>query len=404
MAIVPLRQFVVKVTSRCDLRCDHCYVYEMTDRRWRGRPARMPAATVDRLASRIAEHVRRHGLRRVDLALHGGEPLLAGVRLLRRCVTSVREAVPDGVEVRACLQTHGLLLDDDWLEVLLDLDVRVGISLDGDREAQDRHRRDAHGCGIHAGVMEAVARLRAEPFQRLFSGFLCTVDLGNDPLATYEALVEHAPPCIDFLLPHGTRLAPPPALGPGTRGTPYGDWLVVAFDRWYGDPEQRVRVRLFDSVLALLLGGASSVESVGCGPLASIVVETDGGIEQSDLLTCAFEGAGSTGMHVDRDSFDDVLALPALRSEQAGPAGLCARCRACDVVAVCGGGIRAHRYGPGGFDHPSVYCADLRRLIEHVRDRVSADLAAVHGAAPAGLPPPVAALAGSGYGARPGAP
>lgn len=35
---VPLSQFVLKVYSRCDLACDHCYVYEPADRSWRGRP------------------------------------------------------------------------------------------------------------------------------------------------------------------------------------------------------------------------------------------------------------------------------------------------------------------------------------------------------------------------------
>ena len=34
---VPLRQFVLKVHSRCDLACDHCYVYQSADQSWRGR-------------------------------------------------------------------------------------------------------------------------------------------------------------------------------------------------------------------------------------------------------------------------------------------------------------------------------------------------------------------------------
>ena len=37
-ATVPLSQFVLKVHSRCDLACDHCYVYEAADQSWRGRP------------------------------------------------------------------------------------------------------------------------------------------------------------------------------------------------------------------------------------------------------------------------------------------------------------------------------------------------------------------------------
>ena len=34
----PFRQFVVKVVTRCDLACDHCYVYEAADTSWRRKP------------------------------------------------------------------------------------------------------------------------------------------------------------------------------------------------------------------------------------------------------------------------------------------------------------------------------------------------------------------------------
>jgi uncharacterized protein len=56
-------------------------------------------------------------------------------------------------------------------------------------------------------------------------------------------------------------------------------------------------------------------------------------------------------------------------------AALSATCLACPVHRICGAGLYPHRYRPGtGFLNPSVYCTDLRRLIEHIRDRVHADL------------------------------
>ena len=49
-------------------------------------------------------------------------------------------------------------------------------------------------------------------------------------------------------------------------------------------------------------------------------------------------------------------------------AGLSATCRHCPVVTSCGGGLYAHRYRSGsGFLNPSVYCADLKKIITHVR-------------------------------------
>ena len=61
---------------------------------------------------------------------------------------------------------------------------------------------------------------------------------------------------------------------------------------------------------------------------------------------------------------------------KAGAAIFTAQCQQCPVLRVCGGGLYPHRYRSGaGFRHPSVYCADLMKLITHVSDRVRGDVA-----------------------------
>jgi uncharacterized protein len=75
---IPLRQFVLKVHSRCDLACDHCYVYQGADQSWRKRPMAMSDETIAWTAQRIAEHAKTHQLTRVYVVLHGGEPQRPG--------------------------------------------------------------------------------------------------------------------------------------------------------------------------------------------------------------------------------------------------------------------------------------------------------------------------------------
>ncbi|MCT9143852.1 FxsB family radical SAM/SPASM domain protein, partial [Streptomyces violarus] len=74
----PFQQFVLKVHSRCNLDCVYCYLYRGQDSGWRDRPSRTPEDTMRHTAARIAEHVRAHGLERIRIELHGGEPLLGG--------------------------------------------------------------------------------------------------------------------------------------------------------------------------------------------------------------------------------------------------------------------------------------------------------------------------------------
>lgn len=373
---VPFREFVLKIHSRCDLACDYCYMYAMADQSWRGRPRTMSGRTLDKVAERIAEHAATYELESVELILHGGEPLLAGTGLLEEAVSKVRRAV-SGTRVDATIQTNGVGLDRGFLEMFDRLDVHVGLSLDGDATGHDRHRRHADGRGSHAEVLAALELLTGERYAHLFDGLLCTVDLRNDPHATYDALMAWDPPAVDFLLPHGNWAAPPPGRIPRSPETPYADWLIPLFDRWYRSAPKS-DVRLFGELIRLLLGGASTSESVGLSPVGIVVIETDGAIEQSDMLKSAYPGAPETGMHVDRDALDSVLRLPSVVARQIGADALAPECRNCDVRAVCGGGLYAHRYRPGrGFANPSVYCRDLYRLITHIRESVRADLAAL---------------------------
>jgi len=90
--IVPFRQFLLKVHSRCNLDCDYCYVYRHADQSWRGRPAVMSAQVVDLIAARIAEHARQHRLAAIRVVLHGGEPLLAGPERIAYVAATVRRA------------------------------------------------------------------------------------------------------------------------------------------------------------------------------------------------------------------------------------------------------------------------------------------------------------------------
>jgi Arylsulfatase regulator (Fe-S oxidoreductase) len=372
----PFRQFIVKLHSRCNLACDYCYVYSMADQRWRTRPRSMDDRVVKQTAARIGEHARRYQLNSIDVILHGGEPLLAGPTVIAQAVRDIRAAASADTTVRVTVQTNGTGLDTRFLRLFADLDIRVSVSLDGDQTAHDRHRRFADGRGSHASVSQALRWLTQSPHRSLFNGLLCTVDLRADPIASYAALIAFAPPMIDFLLPHGNWTAPPPGRPPDRTATPYADWLIAIFDRWYSSPLREVRVRLFEEIMHVLLGGSSRLEGVGLSPVAFVVIETDGAIESADILGSTYDGAAATGLHVAHNPLDAALTLPAIRARQSGAAGLSEGCRRCTLHRSCGGGLYAHRYRKGsGFDNASVYCADLYRLITYIKDVLKRDIA-----------------------------
>jgi uncharacterized protein len=368
--LVPLSQVVLKIHSRCDLACDHCYVYEAADQSWRGRPMVISPEVTAQAARRIADHAATHSLPAVQVILHGGEPLLAGPARLRQIITTFRTALDGVCDLDLRIHTNGVLLNERFCALFSEYQVKVGISIDGDRAANDRHRRYSDGRSSYDQVIAAIGLLGSDRFRDLYAGLLCTIDVANDPLAVYESLMDLRPPRIDFLLPHATW-DHPPARSAATDAE-YAQWLIAIFDRWLADGCPS-RIRTFDSILSTLRGGESYTEALGLDPADLVVIETDGSYEQVDSLKAAFDGAPDTGTDVFGHSLDTVAAHPGIQARQQGAAGLCQTCQQCPVLASCGGGLYPHRYRTAnGFDNPSVYCPDLFALISHISSRLPA--------------------------------
>ncbi|MFI7666186.1 FxsB family cyclophane-forming radical SAM/SPASM peptide maturase [Nocardia sp. NPDC049526] len=370
---------MIKVHSRCDLACNHCYMYEHVDQSWRGRPMGLAPETATRIAFRIAEHAAAHALPEVAIVLHGGEPLLLGVDRTREFLAALHAAVAPVARLNLHIHTNAILLSAAYLDLFTEYNVRVGVSLDGDRAANDRHRLYRNGRSSYDQVIASLDRLRQPQYRALYSGLLCTVDIANDPIAVYRGLLEQQPPRMDLLLPHSNWEHQPPGLRiprdpdtPAQGGGEYAQWLIAMFDAWNADGRP-VPLRTFESVVAAMYGRPSTAEAIGLDPVDLLVIETDGTLEQVDSLKTAFEGAAATGLNVWDNSLDEAAVLPGITVRRDGIDGVSATCRSCDVVQVCGGGFYPHRYRPGTeFDNPSVYCSDLKEMIDHVAESEAA--------------------------------
>lgn len=334
----------------------------------------MSRRVAERAANAIATHVIKHGVAEIAIVFHGGEPLLAGPSRIDEYCQIVRSIVPARVEFG--IQTNATLLNERLLCVLAAHDVRIGVSLDGNESANDLNRRLRSGGATYARTARALELLRSRPeWARLFGGFLAVVDLRNDPRMVYEGLVSAGARSLDLLLPDSHHDGPPPRPSGGEAHIAYGRWLSRFFDYWL-EGKTEIELRYFEEIIALLLGGSSSLEAIGAKSVDLIVIESDGDIEAVDTLKMVGRHVTDLGLNVARDTLDDAMAHPAVYSRMLGYAALCDTCRSCPDLEYCGGGYLPHRYGRGnGFLNPSVYYEDLRFLFGHIRERIRPHLA-----------------------------
>jgi uncharacterized protein len=239
--------------------------------------------------------------------------------------------------------------------------------MDGPPKVNDLHRRTLVGGESGAAVEQALYLLRGSPS---FTGILCVIEPGSDPLEVWDYLASFEPPLIDFLLPHGTWDRRP-ARKQDAATTPYADWLIPIFDRWFGGDHSHIRVRYFEEIIRHSLGGRGGLETLGLEPATLLVIAANGDYEGVDTLKAVLPGAHVLGMNSYSHSLDDVLDHPKVAFRQTGAAVLADQCRACRHLDTCGGGYLPHRHGRGnGFANPSVYCADIYKLIGHICQRI----------------------------------
>ena len=144
---IPFRLFVMKVASRCNLNCRYCYMYNLGDSSYQRQPAVMSDAVVTASMERIRKHCLRHGVIQVGFVLHGGEPMLAGRDFFRRFVAEGERILGPEITPHFVMQTNGTLIDRDWLDLLSELQICFGVSLDGPAKVNDANRVNHAGRG-----------------------------------------------------------------------------------------------------------------------------------------------------------------------------------------------------------------------------------------------------------------
>jgi uncharacterized protein len=369
--MVELDTVLLKVASRCNLDCSYCYVYHAGDLGWSRLPKTMTPETSERIAKALAL-VARDQARRFAVVLHGGEPLLLGLSALRHLFSSLREVLPD--EYPISIQTNGILLTDEILDLCSDAKVDLSISIDGPRNIHDRNRVGRRGEGTFEKVIEGIRRLKAHPDAAfLFAGLLAVVDPTSDPEEVYAFFKTLEPPSVDFIyrdgnhsrLPHGKF---------SKHSTEYGRWMTRLLNVYVAD-EAPIRIRMLDDLIKLVLGGSCSKEGMGLTDFTILIIETDGSIAKNDTLKNSFDGA---------DRFDQEWSIHtvelrnildsrefALYHQQQRPGN--STCENCGDLRVCGGGMVLHRWrDETGYDNPSIYCEDQKLLIAEIRAKVAA--------------------------------
>lgn len=341
----------------------------MGDDGWQDMPALMSSSTIQALSSSLTELASAQS-RPFATVLHGGEPLMLGARRLEYLLGALRAVLPETHVI--CMQTNGMLLTPEVVEICAKFRVGVSISLDGPKAVNDRFRLGKHGESTHDRVVAGIKLLRDHPMSGvLYAGLLSVIDPFSDPAEVYEYFKGLSAPSVDFLYRDGNHSNLP--FGKNAfESVEYGRWLSRLLDVYLADPLPP-RIRFLDDIIKLCLGGRGIKEGLGDADYGIAIIETDGSVSKNDTLKSSFNGADRfvENWSVHHDRLSEIFASTEFAQYHALQRPTSKDCKNCKLEGVCGGGMPLHRWKVGSeFDNPSVYCNDQKELISNVIDRL----------------------------------
>lgn len=397
--IPEIEAVILKVHRDCNFRCypieaedvkeglpivseqggTECYMYKHdTDRT---QPKMMSMQTIDAVARQLGDDARRHGSYQKVVIWHGGESLLAPPDFFDEATQRLRHYMPEDTELLTKIETNGTRLDDSYLKVFKKHNTRVGISLDGDREA-NAGRVYVNGRETFDSVMEAVDRINQPYYRHLFAGFLAVMNTDADPIKTYDFFramltpdgkprADGRNPTIDFLPPLGGHSQDYPYESEAHRASkPYAHWLAPITRRWLEQDTGLFNLRLTQGIIDKMRGRPGSLDALGNDMRGQIVVKTNGVCQLTDTLLYAGQGITDLAVSVHSHSFEQIGEAATRRLQQLGALTLpqvCAEVCPKQTSSVCGGGNIPNRFKDGKFDQPSSLCGDLSMMIADVR-------------------------------------
>lgn len=350
---------IVQPTSFCNINCSYCYLPDRNNR---------TRLTIDTLAW-LCRRVFASGFlgERLSIVWHAGEPLVLSPAYYREVFALIEQYRPSTVLVNHCIQTNGMLINDDWVELIIEHGINVGISIDGPQPYHDQHRVSRSGKGTFAETLNGLRQLQQ-----------ANIDFHVITVLTAESLGA-ADEFYDFYIANGIKrigFNVEEIEGPHRQSSLQKNHMVEAYSAFMQRFLQRIKelppnilsVREFDSTIGLMGTTKLPIWNHQTEPFAILGMDVNGnlstyspellGADQPEFNNFVF---GNVHTH----TLEDVLKHPALlHTHQEIQKGIIRCQNQCAYYAYCGGGAPSNKlFENQSFDsHETLYCRLTKKI------------------------------------------
>ena len=349
---------ILKVTKHCNLDCTYCYESKAEHKF-------MSEELLLKCLDEITEISEDS-----TIILHGGEPLSISKMRFKKFLEYGDKKQKEGKKLTYNLQSNGMYIDQEWIEIIKKYNISVGFSIDGPEKLHDKNRLTRNGKGSHKTVLK---NLEFADQAGVEKNCLCVITKDNltDIKSTFGFFNGLGVKNIDFL-PCMTK-----NLNNGTQDDltlspeDYSSFIIEYYKLWKAN-NGGYQVRSFCDFIDIL----NKKHAVTCHLLYPkicgrevISIDTDGDVYPCD----SFTGLKEMQMgNIERDGLEKIYLSKKNRNFYEIANTIPKDCDSCTYLEYCFGGCLYHRYFKSGdLSAKTYYCRAYKNIFRYFKQTIN---------------------------------
>jgi len=359
---------IIHLTNDCNLGCKYCYtgsaLLNLSKKKSINSKFEKSLPTLYKFLDELNEY---NGGIETKLIFHGGEPLLISIQNLNKVISYIkRKHYPFTYGI----QTNGSLITDKHIEFFIDNKFEIGISLDGNKELNDRTRVNKNGSSAFQSIFNNMIKLKEKG---LNFGVLVTLNKYNfneieqiySFFKRYNIPFSIRPIFQTSFFENGNFQITPKE---------YGEAFCKLFDLWFYDNEIPFNfINEFSSIMAQFtepIEGLVSCNFTKKCPEHFVSFNLDGSI-----LPCnRFYGEESFEYgNIKQNTLTNITSCELSKSLSKRWEKLSTtECANCEIKDFCYGGCPANSYYfKNDYYAKDYYCDAYKMIFQHVNNRIA---------------------------------
>lgn len=348
--------------GHCNLNCTYCFYRALVEEQEHNQSCFISQDTMENIIVKAIQCADKN----VYLAFQGGEPTLIGKEFYRHLPELIKKHNNKNITFHYAIQTNGILIDDEWCEILKRDNYLVGLSIDGLESIHNLYRQTHTGKETYSKVIDALNLFKQYDINfnvlTVVTNKLC--GHAKEMFSNMQTLGVEYIQLLECLDPLKTG---PYANEYSLSEEEYGQFLIDLFDEWKQclGKSNFIHINYFENLLALLLGQSPS----DCGMYgycsSQFVVEADGNVYPCDFYVLPKYLIGNVNV----DSFEEMKKRKITKEFESQSFELDYSCGECRYIKLCRGGCRRSRERVNSLSK-TFLCKGIKHFLDNRLDEL----------------------------------